>query len=151
MGNKLLPIILSYFLNSVPQFAALILVGVLLWGLSQFSQTQINTLEKIIQISDNFIGRMWFGLICFFFFYALVIYPVGKYMSDFLREWAKVQSTHYADTTEHIAGSKELYHMLSEVQKRSENHKELVSGMLEVRDTVKKIYDKFCHFYDDKQ
>lgn len=120
--------VLVHFLNS--QFAALILIGSLLWGLSNFTDAQIDTLDRIIQISDNWIGRMWFALICFFFFYALVLHPTGKFMANFLNSWAKVQTAHYTETMTHVGASKEMYRILADMNT-----------------TVGKIYEKVCSFY----
>ena len=134
--------IIVHFLNT--QFAALILVGLLVWGLSKFSDEQIDSLERIIQVSDNWIGRMWFGLICFFFFYALVVYPTGKFLANIMNSWTHLQSTHHTDSLGHIAASKQMYHMLSDMNTKFIEHDKRV---WEVIDRALPALDKIVAFF----
>lgn len=98
-------------------FAILLLVGFGVWGLSNMSTGQVDTLARIVALIDNPLEIV--TGIKLLLWYVLVVYPAAKYFSVIFSKYNDRQADHYSESAEHHAASKQMFRCITDLQKHN--------------------------------
>lgn len=92
--------------------------GFALWQASYMTDQQLATLERLTQVLDNPVGASIYLAMAGLLFYAVVLYPTGKFVSTILTEFIEHQKTHALQHNEHVEASKQMFHSLESLDER---------------------------------
>lgn len=87
-----------------------------LWQASYMSDQQIATLERLTTVLNNEVGAAVYFAFGLLLFYALVLFPSGKFIATISAEFMEHQKEHARQHVEHVEASKAMFHKVTEIE-----------------------------------
>jgi len=135
--RKIFEQVLPGLLNS--QFAVLVVLGGMIWLASLMSPNQLNTLTALFGIlRDSGLVGVVIGIVLLLLLaYALIFWPVGRFLSGIITKYSDIQVEHHTMTTEHHTASKGMAYRLEDIYRNTE----------EIKDRIEAHEDKVVEFF----
>jgi hypothetical protein len=93
-----------------------VVLGFGIWQASKMSEAQLITLNRLVEIFNNTVGLSLLFVFVMFFVYAFILYPSGKFVANFSREFIEMQKEHNRQHDQHVEASKGMFHMIDAIK-----------------------------------